>query len=34
MASAPNDHGIGSIDIAINKAYTSRAFDISTRELA
>lgn len=25
---------IGSIDIAINKAYTSRAFDISTRELA
>jgi uncharacterized protein GlcG (DUF336 family) len=25
---------IGSIDISINKAYTSRAFDISTRELA
>ena len=25
---------IGSIDIAINKAYTSRAFDISTREPA
>jgi uncharacterized protein GlcG (DUF336 family) len=25
---------IGSVDIAINKAYTSRAFDISTRELA
>ena len=25
---------IGSIDIAINKAYTARAFDISTRELA
>ena len=24
---------IGSIDIAINKAYTSRAFDISTKEL-
>jgi len=24
---------IGSIDISINKAYTSRAFDISTREL-
>ena len=25
---------IGSIDISINKAYTSRAFDISTRDLA
>src|SRR2546425_8977018 len=25
---------IGSIDIAINKAFTSRAFDISTRDLA
>lgn len=25
---------IGSIDISIKKAYTSRAFDISTRELA
>src|SRR5579885_1002063 len=25
---------IGSIDIAINKAWTARAFDISTRELA
>ena len=25
---------IGSIDISINKAYTSRAFDITTRELA
>ena len=25
---------IGSIDIAIKKAFTSRAFDISTRELA
>ena len=25
---------IGSIDISINKAYTSRAFDISTKELA
>src|SRR5689334_18759590 len=25
---------IGSIDIAINKAWTSRAFDISTKELA
>ena len=25
---------IGSIDIAINKAFTARAFDISTRELA
>jgi uncharacterized protein GlcG (DUF336 family) len=25
---------IGSIDIAINKAYTSRAFDIGTRGLA
>src|SRR3954464_13958120 len=25
---------IGSVDIAINKAWTSRAFDISTRELA
>src|SRR5712671_7130095 len=25
---------IGSIDIAINKAYTSRAFDISTKDLA
>jgi uncharacterized protein GlcG (DUF336 family) len=24
---------VGSIDIAINKAYTSRAFDISTKEL-
>ena len=24
---------LGSIDIAINKAYTSRAFDISTKEL-
>src|SRR4030088_752795 len=25
---------IGSIDIAINKAFTSRAFDISTRDLS
>jgi uncharacterized protein GlcG (DUF336 family) len=25
---------IGSVDISINKAYTSRAFDISTRDLA
>jgi uncharacterized protein GlcG (DUF336 family) len=25
---------IGSIDISINKAYTSRAFDITTKELA
>ena len=25
---------LGSIDIAINKAFTARAFDISTRELA
>jgi uncharacterized protein GlcG (DUF336 family) len=25
---------VGSIDIAINKAWTSRAFDISTKELA
>jgi uncharacterized protein GlcG (DUF336 family) len=25
---------IGSIDIAINKAFTARAFDISTKELA
>jgi uncharacterized protein GlcG (DUF336 family) len=25
---------IGSIDISINKAFTSRAFDISTKELA
>jgi len=25
---------IGSIDISINKAYTARAFDISTKELA
>jgi uncharacterized protein GlcG (DUF336 family) len=25
---------IGSIDIAINKAFTSRAFDIATRDLA
>ena len=25
---------IGSIDIAINKAYTSRAFDIATKDLA
>ena len=25
---------IGSIDISINKAYTSRAFDIATRNLA
>jgi uncharacterized protein GlcG (DUF336 family) len=25
---------LGSIDIAINKAWTSRAFDISTKELA
>ena len=25
---------MGSIDIAINKAFTSRAFDISTKELA
>ncbi|HVW83546.1 MAG TPA: heme-binding protein [Bryobacteraceae bacterium] len=25
---------IGSVDIAINKAWTSRAFDISTKELA
>ncbi len=26
--------GIGSIDISINKAYTSRAFDLATRDLA
>jgi hypothetical protein len=25
---------IGGIDISINKAYTSRAFDISTKDLA
>ena len=25
---------IGSIDISINKAYTSRAFDIATKDLA
>src|ERR1700674_2434100 len=25
---------IGSVDISINKAYTSRAFDISTKDLA
>ena len=25
---------VGRIDIAINKAWTSRAFDISTKELA
>ncbi len=25
---------VGSVDIAINKAWTSRAFDISTKELA
>ena len=25
---------IGSVDIAINKAWTARAFDISTKELA
>src|SRR3979490_2365552 len=25
---------VGSIDIAVNKAWTSRAFDISTKELA
>src|SRR4030088_3684661 len=25
---------LGSIDISINKAYTSRAFDISTKDLA
>jgi len=25
---------VGSIDIAINKAWTARAFDISTKELA
>jgi uncharacterized protein GlcG (DUF336 family) len=25
---------VGSIDIAINKAFTSRAFDISTKDLA
>src|SRR4051794_33809408 len=29
-----DDAWIGSIDIAINKAFTARAFDISTRELA
>jgi len=29
-----DDAWIGSIDIAINKAFTSRAFDISTRDLA
>jgi uncharacterized protein GlcG (DUF336 family) len=29
------DHGwIGSIDIALKKAYTSRAFEIETKELA
>ena len=26
--------GIGSIDISINKAYTSRAFDLATKDLA
>src|SRR5499433_3920331 len=29
-----DDAWIGSIDISINKAYTSRAFDISTKDLA
>lgn len=29
-----DDAWIGSIDIAINKAYTARAFDISTKDLA
>ena len=29
-----DDAWIGSIDIAINKAFTSRAFDISTKDLA
>ena len=29
-----DDAWIGSIDIAINKAYTARAFDISTKSLA
>lgn len=29
-----DDAWIGSVDIAINKAWTSRAFDISTKELA
>lgn len=28
------DAWLGSVDIAINKAYTARAFDISTKELA
>ncbi len=28
-----DDAWLGSIDIAINKAFTSRAFDISTKEL-
>jgi uncharacterized protein GlcG (DUF336 family) len=29
-----DDAWIGSVDIAINKAWTARAFDISTKELA
>ena len=29
-----DDAWIGSVDIAINKAYTARAFDISTKKLA
>lgn len=29
-----DDAWLGSVDIAINKAYTARAFDISTKELA
>jgi uncharacterized protein GlcG (DUF336 family) len=29
-----DDAWIGSIDIAINKAFTARAFDVSTRDLA
>lgn len=29
-----DDAWIGSIDISINKAFTSRAFDISTKDLA
>jgi uncharacterized protein GlcG (DUF336 family) len=29
-----DDAWIGSIDISINKAFTSRAFDITTKELA
>ena len=35
VAHARMDHAwIGSVDISINKAWTARAFDISTKELA